>query len=106
MGALGTSLVWSTLAAEAVAASLLCRGRVGAGRRWLVLGATSAAGAVVALGWALVTNDFSLTYVADQSMRSAPAPYRLAGLWGGMAGSLLLWVALLAGLGVAGARVA
>ncbi|MGI8686917.1 MAG: cytochrome c biogenesis protein CcsA [Acidimicrobiales bacterium] len=106
MGSLGGWLVWVTLAAEATGAVLLWRRRARAGRWCLVLGAAAAAGAVAILGWALVTNDFTLVYVADQSTRAASAPYRLAGLWGGMAGSLLLWVALLAGLAVAGTRLA
>lgn len=51
--------------------------------------------AVGALGWALATNDFSLVYVAESARRGAPASYRIAGLWGGMAGSLLVWSAMI-----------
>jgi len=97
-----------------------------AGRAVLVVGALAASGAtIVAIGWpsaagarvarlllsaaaialvgalgmlaaALVTGDFALVYVADHSRRGASPWYRLAGLWGGMEGSLLLWTALLA----------
>jgi cytochrome c-type biogenesis protein CcmF len=56
--------------------------------------------AVGALAWGLVTMDFSLSAVADTASRSTTWPYRLAGLWGAMAGSLLWWSAL---LGLAGA---
>jgi cytochrome c-type biogenesis protein CcmF len=56
--------------------------------------------AVGALAWGLVTMDFSLSAVAETASRSTTWPYRLAGLWGAMAGSLLWWSAL---LGVAGA---
>ncbi|HEY3141436.1 MAG TPA: cytochrome c biogenesis protein CcsA, partial [Acidimicrobiales bacterium] len=72
------------------------RGRASA--RWLLAG--SAAGAAVAtsiLARALLTSDFSLAYVADHSRRDASGPYRVASLWGGMAGSLL-WFSTLVGL--------
>lgn len=102
----GVALVWLTLAAEGAAAFVLWGGHLRRGRRLLVVGALSAGGAVALLGWALVTNDFGLVYVADQSARAAPGPYRLAGLWGGMAGSLLLWVAILACWAVTGTALA
>src|SRR5687768_517920 len=51
---------------------------------------------VVALGRALVKLDFGLTYVADFSRRDSDSLYRLAALWGGMAGSLLVWLTILA----------
>lgn len=47
--------------------------------------------AMIALFWALANNDFSLTYVAAHSARTMPLHYRLGALWGGQAGSLLLW---------------
>ena len=55
----------------------------------LVFAAASAA--MLALFWALATNDFSLSYVAAHSARTMPLHYRLGALWGGQAGSLLLW---------------
>jgi cytochrome c-type biogenesis protein CcmF len=47
--------------------------------------------AMLCLFWALATNDFSLAYVAKHSARSMALHYRLGALWGGQAGSLLLW---------------
>ncbi len=47
---------------------------------------------MAALWFALVTHDFQLRYVAQHSARSMALPYRLAALWGGQAGSLLLWL--------------
>ena len=44
---------------------------------------------MIALFWALATNDFSLEYVAQHSARTMPLHYRLGALWGGQAGSLL-----------------
>src|SRR5688500_10372727 len=67
------------------------RGRTPAAGRalWVCLGGLSVA--LVVLAEALVTVDGSLVYVADRPSRATSWPYRLAGLWGGMAGSLLLW---------------
>ena len=39
--------------------------------------------------------DFELAYVAAHSARSMALPYRLAAVWGGQAGSLLLWLFIL-----------
>jgi len=47
------------------------------------------------LFYAFGTNDFSLAYVAGHSARSMTLPYRLGALWGGQAGSLLLWLWML-----------
>jgi cytochrome c-type biogenesis protein CcmF len=55
--------------------------------------------AMLALFYALASNDFSLSYVTQHSARSMTLPYRLAALWGGQSGSLLLWVFMLGGYG-------
>src|SRR5437764_955856 len=69
--------------------------------------AGAAAGvAVGALAWGLVTMDFSLAAVSGTTNRATTWPYRLAGLWGAMAGSLLWWSALLGLAGLAGIRTA
>ena len=47
--------------------------------------------AMGALFWSLATNDFGIAYVAQHSARTMPLHYRLGALWGGQAGSLLLW---------------
>ena len=52
--------------------------------------------AIGVLFYAFGTNDFSLDYVAGHSARSMDLGYRLAALWGGQAGSLLLWLWMLA----------
>jgi len=65
----------------------------------LVFGATSVA--MIALFWALATNDFTLSYVAAHSARTMPLHYRLGALWGGQAGSLLLWGWMLSAYGAA-----
>jgi cytochrome c-type biogenesis protein CcmF len=54
--------------------------------------------AAAVLVHALVTHDFSLKYVASYSSTTLPLRFRIAALWGGMEGSLLLWVLLLTAL--------
>ncbi len=53
---------------------------------------------------AFVRNDFSVLYVAMHSNLELPLPYRVAGVWGGHEGSLLLWLVLQAGWMTAVAR--
>src|SRR6266536_4984754 len=62
-----------------------------AGRGALVVAAGAMGLATVQLVRALVDDDFSLGYVADFSRRHADTSYRVAALWGGMAGSLLFF---------------
>ncbi|HEY2927022.1 heme lyase CcmF/NrfE family subunit [Piscinibacter sp.] len=56
--------------------------------------------ALVAIAFAclasgFVRNDFSLLYVATHSNSTLPLPYRIAAVWGGHEGSLLLWLLML-----------
>ena len=44
-----------------------------------------------------VRNDFSVQYVAGNSNTALSLPYRVAAVWSGHEGSLLLWTAMLAG---------
>ena len=48
------------------------------------------------LEYAFFTNDFSVLYVASTSNSHLPLVYRLAAIWGGHEGSMLLWVSILA----------
>jgi cytochrome c-type biogenesis protein CcmF len=45
--------------------------------------------------YAFYTNDFSVAYVAEHSNSKLPGIYRIAGVWGGHEGSLLLWLMML-----------
>ena len=47
------------------------------------------------LTYAFFTNDFSVAYVAQHSNSRLPDMYRIAGVWGGHEGSLLLWLMML-----------
>ncbi len=49
----------------------------------------------VSLTSAFIGNDFSVLYVASHSNSALPLPYRIAGVWGGHEGSLLLWAMML-----------
>ena len=51
--------------------------------------------AFACLTQAFVTNDFSVVYVAQHSNSLLPIEYRVAGVWGGHEGSLLLWILML-----------
>jgi cytochrome c-type biogenesis protein CcmF len=53
------------------------------------------AAAFAALVVSFVRNDFSVLYVASNSNSHLPLEYRVAGVWGGHEGSLLLWVMML-----------
>ena len=50
----------------------------------------------MSLAWSLWTLDLSVAYVADHARDSIGPFYRLAGLWGGASGSLLLFSAMVA----------
>ena len=59
--------------------------------QWLLVMA-----AYLALTYAFVDNDFSVRYVAANSNSALPLIYRLAAVWGGHEGSMLLWTLMLA----------
>ncbi len=51
--------------------------------------------AVGLMEWALVTGDYSVSFVADNSSRATPLVYKITGLWGALEGSILLWLFML-----------
>ena len=58
------------------------------------------AGSVVSMGAmeiALLTDDFSLSYVANHHSTATPFPFDVATAWGALEGSILLWGLVLAG---------
>ena len=78
---------------------------IGAARgmpRWMALARPAAQGqfvfvviAYACLTYAFIHNDFSVLYVAEHSNSALPLMYRIAGVWGGHEGSLLLWILML-----------
>ena len=66
--------------------------------RWAVWGLLG--GALVAMGaleMALITNDFSIEYVADNHSRGTPLLFTIASAWAALEGSIVLWGLVLAG---------
>jgi len=47
--------------------------------------------AVIAMVLALVTHDFSVSYVAQVGSRSTPLLFTVISLWGALEGSILFW---------------
>src|ERR1043165_6628160 len=51
--------------------------------------------AIGALAYLFLKDDFSVAYIAGHSNRDLPTYFKVASIWGGMEGSLLLWAWLL-----------
>ncbi len=58
----------------------------------------------ICLAASFVRHDFSVLYVASNSNSALPLEYRIAAVWGGHEGSLLLWLLMLSGWMAAVAR--
>ncbi|CAB3940652.1 MULTISPECIES: heme lyase CcmF/NrfE family subunit [Pseudomonadota] len=58
-----------------------------------------------ALTWAFVAKDYSVAYVAQNSNSQLPLGYRMAAVWGGHEGSLLLWLLMQTGWAYAVSRL-
>jgi len=56
--------------------------------------------AFACLVYAALNNDFSVRYIAAHSNTLLPTAYKVAAVWGGHEGSLLLWVLMLSGWGL------
>jgi cytochrome c-type biogenesis protein CcmF len=98
----GNLFLWSGLLSALFAAGALTFGfrdknrnllKIGRYSLYLTFGLTTIA--VISLLIALLTHDFSLTYVANYSSRDMSPIYLLSSLWAGNAGSLLIWAWLL-----------
>lgn len=95
---LGRSLVLLALAACSIGA---VTGLVAGARRsdeawqwsrWMAYGSFGAmALAIVLMEYALLTNDFSVSYVAEVGSRSTPVWVAIVSLWSSLEGSILLW---------------
>ncbi|PIY29080.1 MAG: c-type cytochrome biogenesis protein CcmF [Comamonadaceae bacterium CG_4_9_14_3_um_filter_60_33] len=64
--------------------------RPGAQVLWLLVGFS-----FVCLAYSFYSNDFSVLYVVQHSNSQLPDIYRIAAVWGGHEGSLLLWLLML-----------
>jgi len=100
---LGNFALMLALCLALVQGSLPLLGAWRGNQRWIALARPAAAGQFVfvsiAFGCllaAFVGNDFSVAYVASNSNSTLPVHFRVAAVWGGHEGSLLLWVQILA----------
>ena len=108
---LGHFVLWLALAASLLLGVLPLTGAQTGRGPWMATARplAYAQGAVVAISFICLTtsfvhNDFSVLYVAQHSNSALPLAYRIAGVWGGHEGSLLLWALMLSGWTVAVAR--
>jgi cytochrome c-type biogenesis protein CcmF len=96
----------SLLAAFVVAAWCVAAGIAGNARKsrrlvnsavyglWAFTGLVGLAGAMMI--YAFVTHDYTIKYVAATSDTTMPTWYKITSFWGGLDGSLLFWVVMLA----------
>jgi cytochrome c-type biogenesis protein CcmF len=108
---IGHLSLWLALALAIVLGTLPLAGAQRDRADWMALSRPGAVAlfllvlaAYVCLTISFVNHDFSVLYVASNSNSALPLPYRLAAVWGGHEGSLLLWLLMLSGwmLAVAG----
>jgi len=98
--ALFLALVCSAWAATSAWLSTISRGKglQRSAERGLLAAFALVVLSVVALEYGFVTNDFRLDAVYHYSSVSQPLPYKISALWGGQAGSLLLWALMLSSM--------
>ena len=108
---LGHFLLWLALGTALVLGTLPMAGAARGRADWMLLARplAYALAACVVLAFAslvlsFVRNDFSVLYVASNSNSALPLQYRVAAVWGGHEGSLLLWTLMLSLWMVAVAR--
>jgi cytochrome c-type biogenesis protein CcmF len=99
---LGHFALWLALGVAAVLGSVPMVGAARGRADWMALArplsfvlfllVATAFGCLMA---SFINNDFSVLYVASNSNSALPLQYRIAGVWGGHEGSLLLWVLML-----------
>ena len=99
---LGHIVLWLALGVALVLGVVPMLGAQRGRADWMALArpATLLLFVLVALAFAclmasFIRHDFSVLYVASNSNSALPLPYRIAGVWGGHEGSLLLWVLML-----------
>ena len=108
---IGHFLLWLALGGSLVLGVVPLAGATWGRADWMAVARpiTYALFALVAAAFAclvasFVRHDFSVLYVASNSNTALPLQYRIAGVWGGHEGSLLLWVQMLCVWMVAVAR--
>ncbi len=81
-----------------IQSSLPLLGTINGNQRFMKVAHTTAWGqfifltiAITCLGYAMLSSDFSVRYVAATSSRDLPDIYKITAIWGGHEGALLLW---------------
>lgn len=82
--------IFSIAGAQNARSDWMALAKPGAQALWLLSGFS-----ILCLTYAFYTNDFSVIYVAEHSNTKLPDIYRIAAVWGGHEGSLLLWLVML-----------
>src|SRR5690242_5337610 len=103
MRELGSSAIMVAMGLAVLGVPLAVNG-ARTGRRDLVRGAYAVvytnwallAVANLAMVWALVSHDFSVSYVSQVGSRATPLFYTIISLWGALEGSILFWAWVLA----------
>ncbi|HJV62273.1 MAG TPA: heme lyase CcmF/NrfE family subunit [Albitalea sp.] len=102
MAELGHFALWLALGVSALLGSVPIVGAARDREDWMALARPAARVlallvmlALISLATCFVRNDFSVLYVASNSNSALPLAYRIAGVWGGHEGSLLLWLSML-----------
>jgi cytochrome c-type biogenesis protein CcmF len=106
MAALGTFLLLASFVVSSYAAVAAVAGARGRSRRLIDsgIGAFHLVAALMACASAVIvnaflTNDYSIKYVAHYSDSVQPLFYKITSYWGGLDGSIMFWVFLLAVFG-------
>jgi cytochrome c-type biogenesis protein CcmF len=101
---IGHFLLWLALGVAVVLGVVPMAGAAKDRAEWMALARPSAialftlvAVAFGCLAAAFVRNDFSVLYVASNSNSALPLEFRIAAVWGGHEGSMLLWLLMLTG---------
>lgn len=104
--ALYAALILSTLAALATTYGTLARKEKVAisAQAGLPIVFASVLASFIALTYAFITSDFSISLVAQHSHTGKPFIYKITGVWANHEGSILLWVLILALFGALAAR--
>jgi cytochrome c-type biogenesis protein CcmF len=99
---IGHFLLWLALGVATVLSVIPLLGAAKDRTDWMALARplTNVLFALIVLSFAclvtsFVRHDFSVLYVASNSNTALPLQYRIAGVWGGHEGSLLLWMLML-----------
>lgn len=100
---IGLLAAWSALLVSVAAVLMALYGYWASDAKWVVSARRAAISvwplltvAVLAIEYALLTDDFSLNYVASVSSRGQPFLLKITALWGGQDGSIMFWAWLMA----------